>query len=323
MISRLLGQSHKSPFKLTITLLLALIASATLSVSTRAQKPFADDRILFVSDRHKPKQFCIYSMKQDGTDQTRISRGDGIAFDPSWSPDHKQIVFSSLTTADKPTATLSVMKADGSDEMVLLSEGDEALCVAPAWSPDGKHIVYCAAKIGGALTSTIYVIDPDGKNRKKVADGIVPVWSPDSKRILFSATPKQGLPELKSVDIDGTNAKVLAAKGIGASWSPDGKRIAFTGEVDKDPTMFLMDPDGTHVTKIRQSVDNICIGPVWSADGSKIFFTQIPKDGGDRIDLSIWVMKADGSDAESVAKPNAFLGVGASMVFVMRAAGKG
>lgn len=307
------------------TALALLVAMGALAIGASASgghKQAAEERILFVSDRDKPRQYVVYSMKPDGADQVRLSKGDGLEIEPAWSPDRKQIVFSRVLSQDNPTTNLCVMKADGSERAVILPEEPQTLHIAAAWSPDGKHIAYSAVKISDAFSSTIYVMDPDGKNRKKLVDGVVPVWSPDSKHLLFSSTPNSGVPDLKSVDMDGSNVKTFAVKGLGPAYSPDGKRIAFTGESDSIPTLFVMDTDGSHVTKVRQVADTICIGPVWTQDGKHLLYTQVPKDMGERPEVSIWVTNLDGTGAKSVTKADSMIGPGTAMLFVLRAARK-
>ncbi len=277
--------------------------------------------ILFVSDRDKPNDYAVYAMNADGSEQTRLSKGEGMYFDPSWSPDHKQILFGKVTVAEKKTR-LCLMKADGSDTTVLLTSAEQTLFISPSWSPDGKHIAYSEAHIGSGPDpkATIFVMDPDGKNRVRLADGAVPVWALDSKRILFSPSRSlsgQGIPEIATIDLDGTNIKTVAEKGFGAAWSPDGKRIAYANESDGHPEIFVMDADGSHSKILTKTTGALSIGPLWTADGKHILYTQIPRETSGKTRMEVWLMDADGSNAKAVTKADSFIGSGTSLMFIM------
>jgi Tol biopolymer transport system component len=308
----------------TIALSLTIASGLTARPAcAQAEKKASADRVLFVSDREKSNAFAIYTMNADGSDQTRISKGEGMFFDPSWSPDHKRILFSRIMNPEKRMSSLCTMSADGTDVVEFVPGKENTLHVGPSWSPDGKHIAYSAANIGdGKIDSSIYVMDSDGKNQKKIVEGVVPVWSPDSKRLLFSPTPESGVPALKTIDLDGTNVKTLAEQGFGAAWSPDGKRFVYTGVVEGNPALFSMDSDGSNLKQLTKFTDTITIGPVWSADGKSILFTKLPKEMGDKPQMEVWRMDADGSNGKAVTKTDSLIGSGTTILFVMRAARK-
>ena len=280
------------------------------------------ERILFVSNREKPTDFAIYSMNADGSDQTRISKGEGVNIDPSWSPDHSQILFTHLADKEARKTEICLMKPDGSGIKVIVPGEAQTAFISPVWSPDGKHIAYSALQIGAGFVSTVYVVDADGKNRKKVVDGAVAVWSPDSKRLMYSSIPKEDIPELKIVDLDGANGKTLAPQGFSPAWSPDGKKIVYTGNSDNRPALFVMDADGAHSTLLTKDPDTLAMGPTWTQDGKHILFTRLPKsdEGGPKPE--VWIMDADGANAKALTKADSFIGAGVSLVFVMRSEGK-
>ena len=72
-------------------------------------------------------------------------------------------------------------------------------------------------------------------------------------------------------------------------WSPDGRRIAFASERDGDYEIYLMNSDGSGVTRLTQSAGDD-IAPDWSPDGRRIAFAS-QRDG----DYEIYLMNADGS----------------------------
>jgi len=88
-------------------------------------------------------------------------------------------------------------------------------------------------------------------------------------------------------------------------WSPDGRRLAFdSSRTDPDPNdstpvndVFTMNPDGTDVTRLTDSV-GASADAAWSPDGSRIAFDA---DRGDPSSKQgIYSMRSDGSDVRRI-----------------------
>jgi LysM repeat protein len=71
--------------------------------------------------------------------------------------------------------------------------------------------------------------------------------------------------------------------------SPDGKRIVFASNRDGESHIFVMNVDGSGVTRLTDSVSGDTL-PVWSPDGTRIAFQSL-RDGN----WEIYGMMADGS----------------------------
>jgi Tol biopolymer transport system component len=107
-----------------------------------------------------PQTVRIFDVVNPGQPFERLTFSP--CYDPSWSPDGKQIAF----VCDKGInqAGLFVINSNGSGiyEVKLGSLGILAFLKEPAWSPDGSQIVYVA---GSDSTHTnIYSVNPDGSN---------------------------------------------------------------------------------------------------------------------------------------------------------------
>jgi Tol biopolymer transport system component len=97
---------------------------------------------------------------------------------------------------------------------------------------------------------------------------------------------------------DGSGIRPLrrggAARGAsGLVWSPDGSRLAFlsvrTGEI------WAVDADDSHLVRVAAGYQ--ALSPTWSPDGRRIAFSKRDSSGRD-----IWVMNADGSNQQRLAR---------------------
>jgi Tol biopolymer transport system component len=150
------------------------------------------------NDIIKSKNMYLYDIEENKIKLLqKEATYSGTAFSPSWSPDSKQIVYSSLD------GYITVINIDDLKTKKLI-QGD-----APSWSPDGKTIVYREGisyfrELPDKETTEYYIeghkyfaIEPTGENNRFIFDGkpriwevgdnaFSPVvWSPDSKYILF------------------------------------------------------------------------------------------------------------------------------------------
>ena len=134
------------------------------------------DQLTFASDRGGSQQ--IYVMNADGTNQQRISFGNGRGRygTPVWSPRGDLVAFTRYATSDG-NFYIGVMKPDGSGER-LLAQG--FLVEAPTWSPNGRVLMYFAQSPNGGRTR-LFSIDLTGYNQREIVtpqDASDPAWSP-------------------------------------------------------------------------------------------------------------------------------------------------
>jgi Tol biopolymer transport system component len=93
--------------------------------------------------------------------------------DPVWSPNGKQILF---TSNREGFSNIYIMNGDGANQIALTE--DTYQNIDPSWSPDGKHIVFASRREGNY---NIYIMDSDGSNvfrlTNNLYDNYSPVWS--------------------------------------------------------------------------------------------------------------------------------------------------
>lgn len=212
----------------------------------------------------------IYVMNADGTHPINLTRSvDRAERVSSWSPDGKQITFTSAELFDGHTLVNSdifVMDVDGGDPINLTNH--DALDQTPDWSPSGNRIAFTSLRDGNW---EIYVMNPDGTNpinltNNPAKDGR-PDWSPDGNRIAFTSD-RDGNFEIYVMNADGTNPLNLTnhpAEDNNSSWSPDGTRIAFDSNRDGDGNIeiYVMNADGANPINITNAPDVLDLNPSW------------------------------------------------------------
>jgi TolB protein len=93
------------------------------------------------------------------------------------------------------------------------------------------------------------------------------------------------------MDRDGSEVRqltTLADMGGRSSWSPNGQRLTFYAGPVGDHNIYVINVDGTGLTRLTNSGDNL--GPSWSPDGEWIAFTSF-RDGNNEI----YIMRPDGT----------------------------
>jgi Tol biopolymer transport system component len=80
------------------------------------------------------------------------------------------------------------------------------------------------------------------------------------------------------------------------AWSPDGKRIAFYSERDGNAEIYVMDADGSGVTRLTNTKADEGY-PAWSPDGRTITFDS-DRDGN----FDVFAMNADGSNVRPLTR---------------------
>lgn len=269
-----------------LTALLVLAAAGPAS---------ATDRIVFSSGADEEEGTAIFSIRPDGTHRRRVTQG---AFDtaPAVSPQRRLVAYAHAS-ARSAGARIYVIKPSGGTPVPVSPPGLDA--GNPTWVSN-KRILFDGESDGGR---GIFSIKVDGTGLKTVVtggdfdDSTDPDWSPDAQRMVYANDADEGVDELITAKLDGSdhqNITGLSRNGSQPAWAPQGKQIAYVGQGG----FCFIHRDGTH----RHCLDPAGLPkffehPAWAHDGKRIAFAG-RKGAGKKPD--IYTMRRDGSDLQRV-----------------------
>lgn len=233
----------------------------------------------------------------------------GEDYNPTWSPDGKQIAFISARNGNQE---IYIMNADGSAiTRITDSPLDES---DPDWSPDGTKIVFV---YGTRIEKyqQIYWMYPDGSKQIRITTDnpamySSPDWSPDGTKIAFFGFLGNS-EHIYMTNADGTELYILAdnpAWEDSLDWSPDGTKIAFdmpfiyTNGYHGTEVGFI-NTDGSGITQLTYN-SAWSTNPAWSPDGTQIAFAL----GTIRGLRHIYIMNSDATEQFLLPVPGNLIG---------------
>jgi formylglycine-generating enzyme required for sulfatase activity len=220
--------------------------------------------LLFVSDRSGTLN--LWRMKPSGKDPQRLTQDENPKADPRFSPDGKEILF---TTLRGGFPEVWKMKRDASNPGAVTkgAQGD--------WSPDGKSIVFIRdnqAWVRDLTSGAERRVTPESWERCGV-----PAWSPDGKRLAV-ASRHTGNVGIFILGADGRDPLALKAEEACCTpcWSRDGKRMLCQ---TTNGHVFQVGVDGRDWEQITFGAD-VQHDARFSPDGTLIVFSRAPTPEG-------------------------------------------
>ncbi|HEU4954383.1 MAG TPA: hypothetical protein VFT28_07425 [Gemmatimonadales bacterium] len=229
----------------------------------------------------------IWTMDPQGGTPAHVTTYNDIAFDPTWSLDHKRIAFTRLRGIYKD---VYLVNADGTNPRWARSATYPGAIVDPSWSPDGTHLLVSVviqnepylAKLDLA-TENLSLIAPAGVFG---VAGTSPVYDLAGKTIYFVAKGDQ---TIKRFTPGGSLNTVLTSSFYlgGLALSPDGTRLAYSATVkDMNGEIFVLNL-ATKVSKRLTWNGAVDHSPTWSPDGTRLAFASY-RTGK----MQIWTMNS-------------------------------
>ncbi|MDQ6801978.1 MAG: protein kinase [Acidobacteriota bacterium] len=278
------------------------------------QPAFSPDgeRIAFRSDRNGGGIFVM------GVSGEAVRRLTEFGFNPAWSPDGTEIVFSNEGFENPYSraglANLWIVNV-GRGDVRQLTKADS---IQPSWSPHGHRIAFWGL-VGNSGRRDIWTIAPRGSNPEKTIRSVTsdaavdcnPVWSPDGKYLYFESD-RGGTLNLWRVPIDEKSGET---RGQPEPFTvPAASVRAFTIAEASDTRIAYSNMSATvsiercDFDAVRGTISNrtpIFSGSLMpsevqvSPDGKQIAFNTIGQSEG------IFIVNSDGTDLRKITNDSA------------------
>ena len=241
------------------------MANDLVQVFTGRQGPFLS-RIAFISDRTGESE--IWVMDWNGKNKKQLTKHNSLALAPSWSPDGKNLVYTSYL---RGTPAIYLLTPQEGYLKLLWDKG--GVNSSANISPNGRSVAFASSLDGNV---DIYTMSIEGGEAQRLttARGIdtQPSWAPNGRQIAFTST-RSGSPQLYLMDADGSNVRRLSFGGLfhdESTWAYDGTRIACTTRDEGTFQIATIDAVTTDRKVIPAPGNNE--SPCFSPEGSMIAF---------------------------------------------------
>lgn len=211
-------------------------------------------------------------------------------------------IFIALST--KGTSGIHIYKKENplSPSLIQITSGD-INTIQPAYNHATKRLAYhhatrydnntwCKGDIYTMKLDNVNILNPI--TTSTTTEEWHPSFSPNGEIICYQANNgSDGEIWIRNLK---TNEITILGKGMEPEISPDGKRIAFSRNqaATNNADIYIMNIDGTNVTKLTTGTEQRSLSPSWSPDGKKIIFQSI--NTKKKSNWDIYSINADGSE---------------------------
>jgi Tol biopolymer transport system component len=223
---------------------------------------------------------------------------------PVWTPDGKEIIFTSDRNGDFIPWRISPDGRGGPRPVNLAGQFAGTLSIS--WSPAKTAFRLAYVDARGANRDIwekplAHLPDQTGRAVRLISstrDDLSPSYSPDGKKIAFTSN-QSGSYEIWVCGSDGANQVPLTSFGGPATdhptWSPDGKRIAFHSRPEGQAEIYVINAEGGKPRRLTEEPAED-VAPSWSRDGAWIYFGskrtgqhqiwKVPEGGGAAVPVT-------------------------------------
>lgn len=179
---------------------------------------------------------------------TRLTFAEGPDIEPAWSPQGRQIAYSSWRTGNQEIFIYNLDETDPRREelAVNLTNTPDINESHPAWSPDGTQIAYSAVVNGVEEV----MIKPAGQPEAEpvvIARGQMPTWSPNGASLAYMLSVREGrqtqlLTSAATPFSVASNAIALPSRAADPDWTAAALPRGFIEGDGVPPNPEVMEP---------------------------------------------------------------------------------
>jgi Tol biopolymer transport system component len=235
----------------------------------------------YVADGKLPN---IATIPTAGGEPVVVAESDASDWNPVWSPDGKNLYFSSDRGGSMNLWRVALDEKTGQQ-----TSEPESVTTPSKYlrhitiSRDGKTIGYVRYE----SQSNVQSIPFDARTLKVTGEATYitrgdreignPNLSPDGEMFVVR-NPTRTQEDLVVFDKKGENWRNLTDDKFRERiprWSPDGKKIAFYSDRSGQYQIWMINADGANLTQLTFSDKTAAMAPVFSPDGSRLAFTEV------------------------------------------------
>lgn len=199
---------------LLVILLIHSAASAAVKNEGDYSPTFSPKGDYLAYHSHSAEHFFDLMLRNLATGEIQnITNNQGYDTDASWSPDGKQLVFSSSQSGQ-----WDIYLYDLASQKTSLLITNPAMDNQPRWSPDGQSIAFLSRREGN---SQVYLFDMKSQRQTRLSHTensiFHPSWSGDNKSIIFDQNI-DNKSAIYQLDVSsGKSVKLFEAEGSSIS----------------------------------------------------------------------------------------------------------
>ncbi|MFH1498288.1 MAG: biopolymer transporter Tol [Verrucomicrobiota bacterium] len=275
----------------------ALLRAADLAVKqTSGLDGFFASRLAFISERTGKTE--VYTGDLFSGEVRGITNDRALALSPRWSPDGRQLIYTSYFRSGFPDIFLLDL-ANMQRKTFVSFKGTNS---SARFSADGQRV---AMVLSGEGNPEIYAGTAQGQRIRRLTRSSSvessPCFSPDGSRIVFTSDAAGG-PQLYIMSAnDGSGARRLPTNISGYCAEPDWSRgapnkIAFTFASGKSFQIGVYDLNARGPAKQVSKAPFDAVEPSWLADGRHLVFTA--RSANKR---SLWLLDTESGKATRIS----------------------
>jgi Tol biopolymer transport system component len=234
---------------------------------------------------------------------TQLTFNNWSASSPVWTPDGREIIFSSERPGGNSLWRIAASAAGQPPRLASVGEGATGLAI----SGQGARLVYTRS----LSDSNMYRLQVTGSQSKatppmnfnpSTRDDFSPQFSPDGKRIAFTSS-RSGNYEIWVCNSDDSNSERLTSlRSLSGTprWSPDGTRIVFDSRPQGQAEVYVISSEGGAPQRLTNNPSDDAAAS-WSRDGKWIYFAS-NRTGA----YQVWKVPASGGAESQVTKQGGF-----------------